>query len=134
MRPRSGLAIKHGVTVANAPGTIDSDYRGEVKVLLINLGQETFTINRGDRIAQMIVAAVTTAASPPSISLMRPNAVPAALVPPAAYHERDQTMLTDPQLERYARQVILPALVKKISCCWASVMWPLSVLADLVHR
>ena len=65
MRPRSGLAIKHGVTVANAPGTIDSDYRGEVKVLLINLGQETFTINRGDRIAQMIVAAVITASSTP---------------------------------------------------------------------
>ena len=65
VRPRSGLAIKHGVTVANAPGTIDSDYRGEVKVLLINLGQETFTINRGDRIAQMVVAAVTTASLTP---------------------------------------------------------------------
>ena len=61
VRPRSGLAIKHGVTVANAPGTIDSDYRGEVKVLLINLGQEAFTINRGDRIAQMVVAPVTQA-------------------------------------------------------------------------
>lgn len=61
IRPRSGLAFKHGITVANAPGTIDSDYRGEVKVLLINLGQEPFTISRGERIAQMVVAAVTTA-------------------------------------------------------------------------
>ena len=65
VRPRSGLAIRHGVTVANAPGTIDSDYRGEVKVLLINLGQESFTINRGDRIAQMVVAAVTKAGFTP---------------------------------------------------------------------
>jgi dUTP pyrophosphatase len=56
VRPRSGLALKHGITVLNSPGTIDADYRGEVKVLLINLGQEAFTINSGDRIAQMIVA------------------------------------------------------------------------------
>ena len=69
VRPRSGLAIRHGVTVANTPGTIDGDYRG-AKVLLINLGQESFTINRGDRIAQMVVAVVTKQASPPSISLM----------------------------------------------------------------
>ncbi|MGC6485779.1 MAG: dUTP diphosphatase [Candidatus Puniceispirillales bacterium] len=61
VRPRSGLAFKHGITVANAPGTIDSDYRGEVKVLLINLGAEPFTIRRGERIAQMIVAPVTRA-------------------------------------------------------------------------
>ncbi len=54
VRPRSGLALKHGVTVLNSPGTIDSDYRGEVKVILINLGRESFTINRGDRIAQMV--------------------------------------------------------------------------------
>lgn len=56
VRPRSGLAIKHGVTVVNAPGTIDADYRGEVKVLLVNLGSEPFRIAVGDRIAQMIVA------------------------------------------------------------------------------
>jgi dUTP pyrophosphatase len=56
IRPRSGLALKHGITVLNSPGTIDADYRGEIKVLLINLGQETFTIQPGDRIAQMIVA------------------------------------------------------------------------------
>ena len=56
IRPRSGLAYKHGVTVLNAPGTIDADYRGEVKVLLINLGQEPFTIERGMRIAQMVIA------------------------------------------------------------------------------
>lgn len=54
VRPRSGIAVKHGVTVLNTPGTIDSDYRGEVKVILINLGNETFTISKGDRIAQMV--------------------------------------------------------------------------------
>lgn len=59
VRPRSGLAAKHGVTVLNAPGTIDADYRGEVKVILINHGSETFEIRRGDRIAQMVVAPVS---------------------------------------------------------------------------
>ena len=59
VRPRSGLAVKHGVTVLNAPGTIDSDYRGEIKVPLINLGQADFVISRGDRIAQMVIAPVT---------------------------------------------------------------------------
>lgn len=54
VRPRSGIAHKHGVTVLNTPGTIDSDYRGEVKVILINLGNEAFTIKKGDRIAQMV--------------------------------------------------------------------------------
>jgi len=58
IRPRSGLALKHGVTVLNAPGTIDSDYRGELKVLLINTGREPFSISVGDRIAQMILAPV----------------------------------------------------------------------------
>lgn len=61
IRPRSGLAYKHGISVVNTPGTIDADYRGEVKILLINHGQEAFSINRGDRIAQMIVAPVTQA-------------------------------------------------------------------------
>ena len=61
VRPRSGLAFKHGLTVANAPGTIDSDYRGEVKVLLVNLGTEPVTIDRGMRIAQLVPAAVTLA-------------------------------------------------------------------------
>lgn len=56
IRPRSGLAFKHGITVLNSPGTIDADYRGEIKVLLINLGQEEFVIQNGERIAQMIVA------------------------------------------------------------------------------
>ena len=56
VRPRSGLAVKHGVTVLNSPGTIDADYRGEVKVILINLGTEPFTIVRGERIAQFVVA------------------------------------------------------------------------------
>ncbi len=59
VRPRSGLAFKYGVTVPNTPGTIDSDYRGELKVLLINHGPETFTIKRGDRVAQLVVAPVT---------------------------------------------------------------------------
>lgn len=62
IRPRSGLAAKHGITLVNTPGTIDWDYRGEVKVILINLGTEPFTINRGERIAQMVVAPVTQAA------------------------------------------------------------------------
>jgi dUTP pyrophosphatase len=58
VRPRSGLAIKHGVTVVNAPGTIDSDYRGEVKVGLINLGPEPYPIQRGERVAQMVIQQV----------------------------------------------------------------------------
>lgn len=62
VRPRSGLAIKHGVTCLNTPGTIDADYRGEVKVILINLGSEPFSVARGDRIAQMVIAPVTRAA------------------------------------------------------------------------
>ncbi len=61
VRPRSGLAAKHGITVLNSPGTIDADYRGEIKVILINLGKTPFTINRGTRIAQMIIAPVTMA-------------------------------------------------------------------------
>jgi dUTP pyrophosphatase len=61
VRPRSGLAVKHGVTVLNSPGTIDEDYRGEIKVPLINHGAEDFVIKRGDRIAQMVIAPVTHA-------------------------------------------------------------------------
>lgn len=61
VRPRSGLAVKHGVTVVNSPGTIDADYRGEVRVGLINLGRDAYTIRRGDRIAQMILAPVVWA-------------------------------------------------------------------------
>ena len=61
VRPRSGLALKHGVTVANAPGTIDSDYRGEVRIMLINLGEDVFTVTRGMRIAQLVVAPVSLA-------------------------------------------------------------------------
>ncbi len=61
VRPRSGLAAKHGLTCLNTPGTIDADYRGEVKVILINLGQEPFVIKRGERIAQMVIAPVTQA-------------------------------------------------------------------------
>lgn len=61
VRPRSGLALKHGISVPNTPGTIDSDYRGELKVIMINLGQEPFPIRRGERIAQLVPAAVTQA-------------------------------------------------------------------------
>ena len=56
VRPRSGLAAKHGITVLNSPGTIDADYRGEIKVILVNLSKEPFVINRGERIAQMVIA------------------------------------------------------------------------------
>ena len=71
VRPRSGLALKHGVTVLNSPGTVDADYRGEVSVLLINHGDEPFTIRRGERIAQLVIAAVTQA-----------NLVAVTLLPP----------------------------------------------------
>ena len=69
VRPRSGLAAKHGVTVLNAPGTVDADYRGEVSVLLINHGDKAFTIRRGERIAQLIIAAVVRADLVPVTSL-----------------------------------------------------------------
>jgi dUTP pyrophosphatase len=69
VRPRSGLALKHGVTVLNSPGTIDADYRGEVQVLLINHGEAPFVIKRGDRIAQMVVAPVTQIAWKPATQL-----------------------------------------------------------------
>lgn len=59
IRPRSGLAIKHGISLVNTPGTIDSDYRGEVKIIMINHGSEDFVIHRGDRIAQLVIAPVT---------------------------------------------------------------------------
>jgi dUTP pyrophosphatase len=62
VRPRSGLALKHGITVPNTPGTIDSDYRGELKVILINHGAESFAISRGDRVAQLVLAPVVQAA------------------------------------------------------------------------
>lgn len=62
VRPRSGLALKHGISVPNTPGTIDSDYRGELKVILINLGAEPFAIARGDRVAQLVLAPVVQAA------------------------------------------------------------------------
>jgi len=61
VRPRSGLALKHGISVPNTPGTIDSDYRGELKVILINHGAEPFTVARGDRVAQLVLAPVTRA-------------------------------------------------------------------------
>jgi dUTP pyrophosphatase len=69
IRPRSGLAAKFGVTVLNSPGTVDADYRGEVKVLLINHGQDPFTITRGERIAQMVIAPVSHAVLEEAASL-----------------------------------------------------------------
>jgi len=69
VRPRSGLALSCGVTVINAPGTVDSDFRGEVKILLANLGSEPFTVRRGDRIAQLVVAPVMKARFVPSPAL-----------------------------------------------------------------
>ncbi|MGM9692506.1 MAG: dUTP diphosphatase [Alloprevotella sp.] len=69
VRPRSGLAIKHGIGVLNAPGTIDADYRGEIKVILVNLSAEPFTINDGDRIAQMVIARHETIVWQPATEL-----------------------------------------------------------------
>lgn len=69
IRPRSGLAFKHGISLVNAPGTIDADYRGEIGVLMINLGQESFTIERGMRIAQMVIAPYSRAEWQPAESL-----------------------------------------------------------------
>jgi len=70
IRPRSGLAFKHGITCLNSPGTIDADYRGEVKVLLVNLGQEPFIIERGERIAQMLFQVV------PNVSIVEASELP----------------------------------------------------------
>ncbi|MFY2558266.1 dUTP diphosphatase [Corallococcus terminator] len=61
VRPRSGLALRHGITLLNSPGTVDADYRGEVQVILVNLSSEPFTLRRGDRVAQLVVAPVTSA-------------------------------------------------------------------------
>ncbi len=69
IRPRSGLALKKGISVPNSPGTIDADYRGEIRVILVNLGREPFVVHRGDRIAQMVVAPVTHAEWQPADSL-----------------------------------------------------------------
>jgi dUTP pyrophosphatase len=69
VRPRSGLAAKWGVTVLNAPGTIDADYRGELGIILVNLGQEPFTVRDGDRIAQLVIAPVCRAIMAPAASL-----------------------------------------------------------------
>ncbi|GLR91194.1 dUTP diphosphatase [Bradyrhizobium iriomotense] len=73
VRPRSGLAAKHGVTVLNSPGTIDADYRGEVKVILINHGDAPFAIKRGERIAQMVIAPVVQASLVPVATLSTTN-------------------------------------------------------------
>ena len=69
VRPRSGLALEHGITVLNSPGTIDADYRGEVKVILVNLGREHFTVKPGDRIAQLVFSAAVRARFVPQAQL-----------------------------------------------------------------
>lgn len=69
VRPRSGLALKHGITVLNSPGTIDADFRGEIQVILVNLGQEVFVVTRGERIAQLVIAPVVQAALVEATSL-----------------------------------------------------------------
>ncbi len=69
VRPRSGMALKHGVTIGNTPGTIDSDYRGEVKLILVNLGGEAVTLAKGDRVAQMVIAPVARASIQVTASL-----------------------------------------------------------------
>ena len=69
VRPRSGLALKYGISLPNAPGTIDADYRGEIRVILVNLGREPFSVHAGDRIAQMVVAPVTRIGWQPSETL-----------------------------------------------------------------
>ena len=74
VRPRSGLALKHGITCLNTPGTIDSDYRGEVKVILANLGDEPFEVKRGERIAQLVPRRSFARISPRSMSLRKPHA------------------------------------------------------------
>ncbi len=83
MRPRSGLALRDGVTCLNTPGTIDADYRGEVKVILINLGEADFVIRRGDRIAQLVIAPVAQAAWAEVETWTPPRAAPAASARPA---------------------------------------------------
>ena len=84
VRPRSGLAAKAGITCLNTPGTIDSDYRGEVKVILINLGAEDFIIRRGDRIAQMVIAPWSRPPGARRTASTRPRAGPAASAPRGA--------------------------------------------------
>jgi dUTP pyrophosphatase len=74
VRPRSGLAAKAGVTVLNAPGTVDADYRGEVAVLLVNLGAEPFTVSRGDRVAQLVIAPVAHPVEPQLADSLDPTA------------------------------------------------------------
>ncbi|MCG0238027.1 MAG: dUTP diphosphatase [Firmicutes bacterium] len=71
VRPRSGLALRHGVTCLNSPGTIDADYRGEVGVILVNLGREPFTVHRGDRIAQLVFSRVVQAELVPTLEITR---------------------------------------------------------------
>ncbi len=73
VRPRSGLSLRHGITVVNAPGTIDSDYRGEIVVLLVNLGQQPYTIAPGDRVAQMVIAPVSRATVDETVELSATN-------------------------------------------------------------
>jgi dUTP pyrophosphatase len=86
VRPRSGLAIKYGISVLNSPGTIDSDYRGEVKIILTNFGRQDFTVNRGDRIAQLVIAPVVRAVWQVVDEVHRRHVVKEGLVTPGKKH------------------------------------------------
>ena len=97
VRPRSGLALRHGITVLNSPGTIDSDYRGEVQVILVNLGAEPFAIARGERIAQLVVARVEQARLVEVAASRRRRAAPAASARPASRRGRDKGALVNCQ-------------------------------------
>ena len=97
VRPRSGLAAKHGVTVLNSPGTVDADYRGEINVLLINHGEAPFPIRRGERIAQMVIAPVVQASSCPSHRCRQPTAAAAVSARPGADKELYQKYGIGPQ-------------------------------------
>ena len=102
VRPRSGLALKHGITCLNTPGTIDQDYRGEVKVILANLGSEPFEVRRGERIAQLVPAPVQKAAFREVAELSDNEPRSRGLRLHGAVN------LTDAELERYARHIVLP--------------------------
>ena len=104
MRPRSGLALKHGITCLNTPGTIDEDYRGEVKVILANLGTEPFEVRRGERIAQLVPAPVLKAAfrEVEETERNQPRRGRVRLDRPGGMN------LSDAELERYARHIVLP--------------------------
>ena len=107
VRPRSGLALKHGITCLNTPGTIDHDYRGEVKVILANLGNEPFEIRRGERIAQLVPAPVTKAAFR-EVGRAEQDQPRGRGLRQYRVDDWRPVSLSDEELERYARHIVLP--------------------------